>query len=136
MKRIKRLVVPNGTYQKDGQEKTSWLNIGHILSDGQKTKIKFDCLPVGEFDGWVQVFDLDEEVVVRVNGEERFAGKRYNSYQRVGAQIAEFTNRYLNEKIQVIKSISLGRQTENVQMPSESMPKLREFLLNRLKEVK
>jgi len=62
MKRIKRLVVPNGTYQKDGQEKTSWLNIGHILSDGQKSKIKLDCLPVGgEFDGWVQIFDVDEE---------------------------------------------------------------------------
>lgn len=61
MKRIKRLVVPNGQYQKDGQEKTSWLNIGHILSDGQKTKIKFDCLPVGEFDGWVQVFDVEEQ---------------------------------------------------------------------------
>lgn len=61
MKRIKRLVVPNGTYQKDGQEKTSWLNIGHILSDGSKTKIKFDCLPVGEFDGWVQVFDVEEQ---------------------------------------------------------------------------
>ena len=61
MKRIKRLVVPSGTYVKDGQEKTSWLNIGHILSDGQKTKIKFDCLPVGEFDGWVQVFDIDDE---------------------------------------------------------------------------
>ena len=61
MKRIKRLVVPNGQYQKDGQEKTSWLNVGHILSDGQKTKIKIDCLPVGEFDGWVQVFDVDED---------------------------------------------------------------------------
>ena len=61
MKRIKRLVVPNGQYQKDGQEKTSWLNIGHILSDGTKTKIKFDCLPVGEFDGWVQVFDVEDQ---------------------------------------------------------------------------
>ena len=61
MKRIKRLVVPNGTYQKAGQEKTSWLNVGHILRDGQKPKIKFDCLPVGEFDGWVQVFDVDED---------------------------------------------------------------------------
>jgi len=61
MKRIKRLVVPNGTYTKDGQEKTSWLNVGHILSDGQKSKIKIDCWPVGEFDGWVQIFDVDEE---------------------------------------------------------------------------
>ena len=61
MKRIKKLSVPNGTYQKDGQEKTSWLNIGHILSDGQKTKIKLDSMPVGEFDGWVQVFDIDED---------------------------------------------------------------------------
>jgi len=61
MKRIKKLSVPNGTYQKDGQEKTAWLNIGHILSDGQKTKIKLDSMPVGEFDGWVQVFDVDED---------------------------------------------------------------------------
>jgi hypothetical protein len=62
MKRIKRLVVPSGTYMKDGQEKTSWLNIGHILSDGAgKTKIKFDCMPVGEWDGWTQVFDVDDE---------------------------------------------------------------------------
>jgi len=61
MKRIKRLVVPNGTYTKDGQEKTSWLNVGHILSDGQKSKIKIDCWLGGEFDGWVQIFDVDEE---------------------------------------------------------------------------
>jgi hypothetical protein len=61
MKRIKRLVAPNGTYTKDGQEKTSWLTIGHILSDGQKSKIKLDSMPVGEFDGWVQIFDIDEE---------------------------------------------------------------------------
>jgi hypothetical protein len=61
MKRIKRLVVPNGTYQKDGQEKTSWLTIGSMLkADDGRVKLKLDSMPVSDFDGWVNVFDLDD----------------------------------------------------------------------------
>lgn len=62
MKRIKRLVVSNGTYQKDGQEKTSWLTIGSMLqADDGKVKLKLDAMPVSDFDGWVNVFDLDDQ---------------------------------------------------------------------------
>ena len=62
MKRIKRLVVSNGSYMKDGQEKTSWLTIGSMLKgDDGKVKLKLDAMPVSDFDGWVNVFDLDDE---------------------------------------------------------------------------
>ena len=60
MKRTHTLKVPGGTYQKDGQEKTRWLTIGGLLRDGDKLKIKLDTIPVGEFDGWVQVFAVEE----------------------------------------------------------------------------
>lgn len=61
MKRIKRLVVPNGTYTKDGQEKTSWLTIGSMLkADDGRVKLKLDAMPVSDFDGWVNVFDLED----------------------------------------------------------------------------
>ncbi len=62
MKRIKRLVVPSGTYVKDGQEKTSWLTIGSMLkAEDGKVKLKLDAMPVCDFDGWVNVFDLDDD---------------------------------------------------------------------------
>lgn len=60
MKRTHTLKVAGGTYEKDGQEKTRWLTIGGLLTDGEKTKIKLDTIPVGEFDGWVQCFPVEE----------------------------------------------------------------------------
>ena len=60
MKRTHILKVAGGTYEKDGQEKTRWLTIGGLLRDGEKTKIKLDTIPVGEFDGWVQCFPVED----------------------------------------------------------------------------
>ncbi len=60
MKRTHTLKVAGGTYPKDGEEKTRWLTIGGLLTDGEKTKIKLDTIPVGEFDGWVQCFPVEE----------------------------------------------------------------------------
>jgi hypothetical protein len=64
MKKVKRLVVANGKYNDGaGQEKTRWLTIGSMLKkdDGQ-FKLKIDSIPVGsEFDGWVNLFDVDDE---------------------------------------------------------------------------
>ena len=60
MKRTHTLKVAGGTYEKDGQEKTRWLTIGGLLTDGDKTKIKLDTIPVGEFDGWVQCFPVED----------------------------------------------------------------------------
>ena len=60
MKRTHNLKVANGTYQKDGQEKTRWLTIGGMLQGDGKMKLKLDTIPVGDFDGWVQVFPVEE----------------------------------------------------------------------------
>lgn len=60
LKRTHHLKVPGGTYEQDGQEKTRWLTIGGLLRDGDKTKIKLDTIPVGEFDGWVQCFPVED----------------------------------------------------------------------------
>ncbi|MGB1774478.1 MAG: hypothetical protein ACPHJ0_08455 [Arenicellales bacterium] len=60
MKRTHNLKVPGGTYEQDGQEKTRWLTIGGLLKEGDKTKIKLDTIPVGEFDGWVQCFPVED----------------------------------------------------------------------------
>ena len=60
MKKTHNLQVAGGTYQKDGQEKTRRLTIGGLLSDGDKTKIKLDTIPGGEFDGWVQCFPVED----------------------------------------------------------------------------
>ena len=60
MKRTHTLKVAGGTYKKDGQEKTRWLTIGGLLRDGDKIKLKLDAVPVGEFNGWVEVFPVEE----------------------------------------------------------------------------
>ncbi len=60
MKKTHNLKVAGGTYQVDGQEKTRWLTIGGLLRDGDKIKIKLDTIPVGEFNGWVEVFSVEE----------------------------------------------------------------------------
>tara|TARA_R100000656_G_scaffold50713_1_gene40696 strand:+ start:107 stop:358 length:252 start_codon:yes stop_codon:yes gene_type:complete len=60
MKKTHNLKVAGGTYQVDGQEKTRWLTIGGLLRDGDKIKIKLDTIPAGEFNGWVEVFPVEE----------------------------------------------------------------------------
>lgn len=64
MTRESDLMVPNGEYQQDGQTKTRWLKIGSVFTDTKngetRRKLKIDCMPVGEFDGWVQCFDVRE----------------------------------------------------------------------------
>jgi len=55
VKRIKRLMVPNC----DGEP----IQIGHILQAEDGTiKVKIDSLPTGDFDGWVQVCDLADDL--------------------------------------------------------------------------
>ena len=53
------ITFPNGTYQKDGKEKTRWLNVGTLFvsEDRQRMAIKLDAVPTSkEFEGWLNVF--------------------------------------------------------------------------------
>ena len=62
-----KLAVPNGTYQKDGQTKTAWLNIGAIMSKQNGGFVmKLDAIPTNvidkdgnsvPFNGWVNMFE-------------------------------------------------------------------------------
>ena len=65
----------------------------------------------------------------------KYNDKSYESYMRIGRQIQDFMNRYLNNDIKLIKPVSHQRIFENVQMPTKSMPILHEYLTNKLKEL-
>ena len=55
---------------------------------------------------------------------------------RIGSQIRDFMNRYLNDRIELIKSVSHKRDSENVQMPAENIEKIHEHLVRRYIELK
>ena len=57
---LKRQNVCFGTKYTDnaGQEKTRWATVGKAFhSDRGGISIKFDTIPAGGWDGWVQLFD-------------------------------------------------------------------------------
>ena len=55
------ITFPNGTYMKDGQEKTRWLRCGVLMKTDKGFRIKLDCVPVGVEPGnaWFNVFERD-----------------------------------------------------------------------------
>ena len=61
MKRIKKLVAVTGKFKaSDGTEKNSYVNCGTLFKREDGTVcIKLDALPLGEFNGWINVYDLD-----------------------------------------------------------------------------
>ena len=54
---------------------------------------------------------------------------------RIGRQIRDFMNRYLNDRIELIKSVSHKRDGENVQMPSDNMRELTKYVVERYYEL-
>lgn len=62
MKRIKKLVATVGKYtDNQGQEKNRYQTVGSMFKRDDGTfALKIDCIPVGEFNGWLGVYDLDE----------------------------------------------------------------------------
>ena len=68
--------------------------------------------------------------------EEKFRTKRSSSYMRIGKQIVDFLQRFINSQFKVIRSVSHKIDTENVQMPESSMVKLRKSLPTMLSKLK
>ena len=62
--------------------------------------------------------------VLKTYLDERYRSGEYESYMRVGNQIATFLNRYLADKVRVIPPLSYKRNKENVQMPLRTLRKL------------
>ena len=50
---------------------------------------------------------------------------------RIGRKIRDFIKGYLNDRIELIKTVSHKRGCENVQMPSESMQELSKYRVER-----
>jgi hypothetical protein len=49
------VITKNGTYTKDGIEKTKWLKVGVCMDTKQNSlAIKLDSLPIN-FDGWLSL---------------------------------------------------------------------------------
>ena len=65
--------------------------------------------------------------VLKLYLDKRYLSQQYDSYARVGKQIAHFVNRYLAEKITMIAPLSHQRNYENVQMPELTLRKLMAF---------
>jgi hypothetical protein len=55
---------------------------------------------------------------------------------RIGAQIRDFVNRHLNEKIHLIKSVSHNRSFDNVQLPADYIPLVEAYLKKRYLDLK
>ena len=50
---------------------------------------------------------------------------------RIGRKIRDFIKEYLNDRIELIKTVSHKRGCENVQMPSESIQELSKYRVER-----
>ena len=59
------LAVPIDRYQKDGQDKTKWMNVGVILETQNGHLMKLDAMPITvvdqdgnkiPFNGWINMF--------------------------------------------------------------------------------
>lgn len=84
-----KLAVPNGKYQKDGQDKTSWLNIGAIMdTQAGGLVMKLDAIPTHvmdkegnsvPFNGWVNVFTNNPD---RAGQSASQAGHQNNAAQQ------------------------------------------------------
>jgi len=64
MKPTHNLVVGE-SYEKDGEQKTRWTNIGVLMTgerDGKRrTVIKLNVVPVGDWDGFINVFPIGKK---------------------------------------------------------------------------
>jgi hypothetical protein len=62
MQKIKKLVAVTGKYMKDGVEKNQYVTCGGMFKrDDGSFSIKMDSIPLGDWNGWLGVYDLDED---------------------------------------------------------------------------
>jgi len=59
----KQLKAKAGTYvNKQGEEKTRYVNVGVLLETGKGEMLKIEALPI-PFDGWIYFSDLEKKEV-------------------------------------------------------------------------
>lgn len=60
-KRIFNIVRPREYTAADGQVKTTWDRHGVLIVDGKKLSIHLDSIPTGEWNGWFNVFERQDD---------------------------------------------------------------------------
>jgi hypothetical protein len=43
------------------KEKTQWIRVGVLLEKDGKMRIKLDSIPIGNWDGWLNVFEKEKK---------------------------------------------------------------------------
>ena len=43
------------------KEKTQWIRVGVLLEKDGKMRIKIDSIPIGNWDGWLNVFEKEKK---------------------------------------------------------------------------
>lgn len=74
MKPTHNLVVGE-SYEKDGEQKTRWTNIGVLMTgerDGKRrTVIKLNVVPVGDWDGFIKYSQLKKSRVTLLSMKQK-----------------------------------------------------------------
>ncbi len=60
-KRIFNIVRPREFIAGDGEAKTAWDRHGVLVVDGKKLSIHLDSIPTGEWNGWFNVFEREDD---------------------------------------------------------------------------
>ena len=60
-KRIFNIVRPREYSAGDGQVKTAWDRHGVLIVDNKKLSIHLDSIPAGEWNGWFNVFERQDD---------------------------------------------------------------------------
>ncbi len=66
-KRIFNIVRPREYSAGDGQVKTAWDRHGVLIVDGEKQSIHLDSIPTGEWNGWFNVFERENDQQSQTN---------------------------------------------------------------------
>lgn len=62
MKYYGDLVFSTGEYEKDGEKRKRWSKAGAVFQDDDgRMSIKFEAMPVGEWSGWMNIFEKRDE---------------------------------------------------------------------------
>lgn len=62
MKYYGDLVFSTGEYEKDGEKRKRWSKAGAVFQgDDGRLSIKFEAMPVGDWSGWMNIFEKRDE---------------------------------------------------------------------------
>ena len=68
--------------------------------------------------------------LIKVYMDQHFHTREQSTYARYQAQVVDFVNCYLNEKVHAVKAIGFKRTVKRLQFPAASVAPVHQFLLD------